>query len=192
LFFCRKSDGKDKKRLIRQYSFLYSGSERRTRMLGTGIIISERFRNSLLVFEAIINKRIYRIFFKGRFRNLYIVSTHDVLIVTGDLNAMLEKESIPRQATGMCTFHNVTSENGVMLTDSEFAVRNNFVNNSTFFLITEIILEYEGCLIQIDHVLVAAEHSLSIIDVKRYKRPNCISDHYLVKTAVREKFANVQ
>jgi hypothetical protein len=133
--------------LIRQYSLLYSGSERRTRMLGTGIIISERFRNSLLVFEAIINNRIYRIFIKGRFRNLYIVSTHDVLIVTGDLNAMLEKESIPRQATGMCTLHNVTSENRVMVT--EFAVRKNFVTKSTFFLITEIILEYERCLIQI-------------------------------------------
>ena len=58
-----------------EYFLLYSDPERGTGMFGTGFIISRRITNILLQFEA-ITERICGTRIKGRFRQLFITSTH--------------------------------------------------------------------------------------------------------------------
>jgi hypothetical protein len=45
---------------------------------------------------------------------------------------------------------------------------------------------------QINHVLVSLRHSTSIIDEKSSRGSNCDTDHYLVKTKVRERIVRIQ
>jgi hypothetical protein len=135
-------------------------------MFGRVSIISKRIRNCLLEFET-INERIDGFRIKGRIRNLYIICAHaptkeqeenemevfydklewacrraqryDILTVIGNFNTKLGKENIQRQVTGKYTLHNVTSGNGVMLT--EFAVSNNLVIKRKSY--KEFVLELE-------------------------------------------------
>jgi hypothetical protein len=41
-------------------------------------------------------------------------------------------------------------------------------------------------------VLVSLRHSTSVIDVKSSRGPNCVTDHYLVKTKVKERIVRLQ
>jgi hypothetical protein len=117
------------------------------------------------------------------------------LKVIGDFNTKFGKENIQRQMIVKHTLDDVTGGNGVMLT--EFAVRSKLVIQSTFFPHKRIRLRNWrtpdlDVLNQIDHVLVAASHSSSVIDVRTCGGPNCDSDHCLVKAVVRERLANVE
>jgi endonuclease/exonuclease/phosphatase family metal-dependent hydrolase len=113
----------------------------------------------------------------------------------GDFNAKMGKENSLRPAVGNYSLHKTSSGNGMML--GQFAMRNNLVIKRICFPHKKIHLSTwkspcAGSLNQIDHVLIAARHSSSIMDVRSCRGPNCDSDHYLVKTIVREKLTKTQ
>jgi hypothetical protein len=194
---------------------MYSGPKRRTGLYGTGFMVSKRVRNSVLEFEAInerfcklrLKGRFRNITIisayaltedseEGEKEEFYEqlecicskVQKYDTLIVMGDFNAKVEKENTLKMVAGKHTLHDISNDNGMML--GQFAVRNNLVIKSTCFPHKRIQLGTwkspdSRTLNQIDHVLINASFSLSIIDVRSCREPNCDSDHYLVKIMVR-------
>jgi endonuclease/exonuclease/phosphatase family metal-dependent hydrolase len=120
---------------------------------------------------------------------------YDMLIVMGDFNTIISKESYQKQVAGMHTIHENGNENGRML--GQFETRNNMLINSTVYPHKHIHLgtwKIPGTneeVNQIDHVLVCERHSSSIKEVRGCREPNCDSDHYLVKVQVQEKLANI-
>jgi predicted amino acid racemase len=45
---------------------------------------------------------------------------------------------------------------------------------------------------QIDHVLINKIRASMITDVRTLRRPNCDSDHYLVRTKIRHRISKVE
>jgi hypothetical protein len=120
-----------------------------------------------------------------------------MLVLIGDFNAKIGKENSLGPAVGNYSLHKTSSENGMML--GQFAMRNNLVITSSCFPHKKIHVHLTtwkspcaGTLNQLDHVLIAARHSSSIMDFRSCRGPNCDSDHYLVKTIVREKLTKTQ
>jgi exonuclease III len=104
-----------------EFTIIHSGSQERTGQLGTGFIITRKMIESVLEYET-INERICRLRMKGRCRDITILSVHapteekeerekeefygcleeiyhkiqkyDLVIIMGDFNAKIGKESI--------------------------------------------------------------------------------------------------
>ena len=57
------------------YTLLYSGSEKKTGQLGTGFMMNKAMMGSLIDFEPQSNS-ICKIWLKGRFRNITVISAY--------------------------------------------------------------------------------------------------------------------
>lgn len=211
---CGKIDKKD-------FSLYYSGSNDRAGQLCTGFIIKKKVKNCILGFEP-ISDRICKIRIKGKFQNITIISAHapteekddnekdlffdqleklceevqryDMLVVCGDFNAKIGKESFVSEVAGKFTIHDTTSNNGKRLCN--FATAYDLIIKSTCFEHKKIhlgtwISPSGNTLNQIDHILISRKYASSIIDVRAYRGPNCDSDHFLVKSVIRQRISNV-
>lgn len=205
----------------KHFSVYYSGDQGRRGCNGTGFMVGCRARKSLLGFEPINDRickirlkgrfrnitmisayaptedkemEVKEEFYDEMARTCNSVPKYDLLIVLGDFNAKVGKEDFVSSVAGKYTLHDETNENGTLL--CQMALSQDLIVESTCFDHKRI---HKGTwkapggelLNQIDHVLVSRRHATSIIDVRTCRGPNCDSDHYLVKTVLRERLSNV-
>lgn len=147
----------------KHYYIYYSGCEDDRYYGGVGFAVSKRIADSVICFEA-GNERICNIRFKGKFKNISVISfyaptedsdeetkdnfyelldqrlnsipNYDMKIVLGDANAKIGKENMWKEIAGKESLHDETNENGVRL--CSFAMANNLKIVSTCFPRKEI------------------------------------------------------
>ena len=121
------------------------------------------------------------------------VPKSDLTIILGDVNAKLGKEPAYQKITGKYTLHEETNGNGELLCD--FAAANNMIVMSTQFQHKQIHkgtwrLPDHNIINQIDHVLVNQNMKETIEDVRSLRGPSIDSDHFLLKTTLKQKLPN--
>ena len=210
-----KDEGELRKK---HYSVFYSGSKKEGHK-GTGFWVSKTARESVLGFEP-INNRLCLLKLKGKFQNITLVSVyapteeseeeekdnfyedldktfqkvskHDMIIILGDLNAKIGRESFVRQTAGLHSLHQETNDNGIRL--CSFAHSTNMWISSVSFPhknIHKITWKLPGTNKgnQIDHMLINRRYATSVLDVRTYRGANCDSDHFLVIAKIRQRLA---
>lgn len=199
------------------FSVFYSGTAKKVGQCGTGFIVTKKMRESIMEFEPINERMcririrgklrnlsimlVYaptedkdevekETFYEELEKNYNKLPRYDMKIIMGDYNAKIGKEEHLKNIAGKYSLHEETNENGELL--SQLASRNNLIIKSTCFPHRKIHLRTWKVprtkqINQIDHALVNARNTSSIISIRSYRGPNCDSDHYLVKVIVREK-----
>jgi endonuclease/exonuclease/phosphatase family metal-dependent hydrolase len=120
---------------------------------------------------------------------------NDALILLGDFNAKIGKEHSNKRVADRHTLHDFTSENGEKLV--QLAIAHNLEISSTKFQNRRIYkgmwkaLGQDICN-QIDHVLINKRTVSTITDVLTLRGPSCDSDHYLVRTKIRQRISKVE
>jgi len=118
------------------------------------------------------------------------IPKHDIVIIMGDLNVKIGKEDVYQHVVGKYTLHEITNSNGEWV--CEYAIANNMKIVSTHYqhkrIHTGTWTSPDGkTLNQIDHVMVDARRKGVVEDVRTMRGPNCDSDHFLVKTIIKQK-----
>jgi len=117
---------------------------------------------------------------------------NNTIIILGDINAQLGKESLYNAVTGQHTLHEETNINGELL--CEFAYANNMVVMSTNFQHKRIhkitwLSSDQNTASQIDHTIINEYKKGVIEDLKPMRGPNIDSDHFLVKEVTKQKLS---
>ena len=120
---------------------------------------------------------------------------NDALILLGDFNAKSGKEHSNKRVAGRHTLHDITSENGKK--SVRLAIAYNLEISSTKFQHRRIHkgtwkAPGQDICNQIDHVLINKRRASTITDVHTLRGPNCSSDHYPVRTKIRQRINRVK
>jgi hypothetical protein len=100
-----------------------------------------------------------------------------------------------KRVAGRHTLHDITSENGEKLV--QLPIAHSLEISSTKFQHRRIhkgtwkALGPDTCN-QIDHVLINKMRASTITDVRILRGPNCDSDHYLLRTKIRQRISKVE
>jgi hypothetical protein len=198
------------------YSLYYSCSEQTTGHFGTGFMVRKEFEKNIMSFTS-INEKICTIRLKGKVYNITLINVHapteekteeekdkfyddlqrtfervpkhDVLIL-GDLNVKIGKEKAYENVTGKHTLHQISNQNGELVCN--FAIENNLTVMSTQFQHKRI---HKGTstspnfttVNQIDYVPINTTKKKIVQDIKTLRGLNCDSDHFLVKTIIKQR-----
>jgi exonuclease III len=119
---------------------------------------------------------------------------HDALLILGDFIAKIGKELVNQSVSGQHTIHEETSENGLIL--CQFAEANELIISSTCFEHKDI---HKGTwkdpagrtINQIVHVLINKRRATIVEDVKTTRGANCDSDHFLIRTVIRQNILHI-
>jgi len=119
---------------------------------------------------------------------------NDALILLGNFNAKIGKEHSNKGAAGRHTLHDITSENGEKLV--QMAIVYNLEISSTKFQHTRIHkgtwkVPGQDICNQIKYILISKRSASMISDVRTLRGPSCDSDHYLVRTKIRQRISKV-
>lgn len=214
-----RGDGENRKK---DFSLYYSGNQQKSGQAGTGFFVNKKIISRVIGFEPVTDRlcklrlrgRFRNItlvtayapienaeetqketFYDELSTLLDRIPTYDLTIVLGDFNAKIGKEDFVKEVGGSYTLHEETNENGKMLV--QLAAANKLIIKSTCYDHKKIhlgtwMIPGTDQVNQIDHVLISARHASSIIDVRACRGPNCDSDHFLVKTQLRERLSNAQ
>ena len=115
---------------------------------------------------------------------------HDIVMILGGLNVKIGKEKAYESVKGKNTLHDVWNQNGKMVCN--FAIENNLTVMSTQFEHKTI---HKGTWIspdlttvnQIDHILTNTNKKKTVQNERTLRGPNCDSDHFLVKTIIKQR-----
>jgi len=115
---------------------------------------------------------------------------HDIVMILGDLNTKIGKEKVYETVAGKNTLHDISNQNGEMVCN--FAIENNMTAISTQFQHKTIhkktwIMPDLTTVNQIDHILINTNKKKTVQDVQTLRGPNCDSDHFFVKTIIKQQ-----
>lgn len=204
----------------RNYTIYYSCREKE-HTLGTAFIVRKSLKHAVIGFEAISermckirikgkfhNYSLINIhaptedkseeekeaFYENLERNLRKCPRYDVKVIIGDANAKVGQEQIYYPTIGKHSIHSECNDNGRRLVN--FAAGANMIVASTKFQHRRIHRvtwksPNEETVNAIDHILISARYSSSIIDVRTYRGANVDSDHFLVGAKIRDRISCV-
>jgi endonuclease/exonuclease/phosphatase family metal-dependent hydrolase len=118
------------------------------------------------------------------------VPRNDLLIISGDFNAKVGRESTYKGVLGKYSIHPISNLNGEYLCNH--AMSNNLTIANTQFQLKRIHIRTwtspDGETVnQIDHVLVNKMKRGMFQDVRTMRGPNCNSDHFPLKIKVKQR-----
>ena len=211
--------GFDKKVLQSGHTLIYSGKENGTHEEGVALLCSKEISRTLLEWKP-LGARMLRARFNGKYTKLTVlvcyaptedaeeelkdrfydqlqaaiedVPAHDMLLITGDLNARTGNDNTGRErvmGTHGLGFHSL-NDNGERMCD--FCEFNGLLVGGTLFQHKDIhkvtwISPDGNTKAQLDHIIINRKWKSSLQDVRVYTGADCGSDHNLVIGEIKLK-----
>jgi hypothetical protein len=118
----------------------------------------------------------------------------DIVIILGVLNAKVGKEEVYQNVADKHTLHETSNRNGEWVCG--YAITDNMKIVSTYYQHKRIhqatCISPDGNTNQIYHVINDAKKKGVVENVRTMRGLNCDSDHFLVKTTIKQKLIRTQ